>query len=78
MKSYRITRHVTSLGTAGFACTVMAIREDIAGVNEFGVRLCASSAEAEQAAHVLEAQVRDRVTSRGGVVVDGGAAATAH
>ena len=78
MKTYRITRQVTSLGTAGFACTVMAIREDVAGINEFGVRLCATSVEAECAADLLEAQVRDRVTARGGTVVGSRAVAPAH
>ena len=78
MKSYRIVRQVTSLGSAGFACTVMAIREDTAGKNEFGVRLCATSAEAERAGHLLEAEIRRSVIVRGGTVFDGGVLAQAH
>ena len=69
MSSYRITRQITSLGTAGYACTVMAIRDDTSGKNEFGIRLCSDRAEAERSARLLEGEILERVLARGGAVV---------
>lgn len=78
MSSYRITRQITSLGTAGYACTVMAIREDAAGKNEFGIRFCFDWAEAERVAHGLEAEIRGRVLARGDAVAGSAALTPAH
>lgn len=56
----------------------MAIREDTAGTNEFGMRLCATSAEAERATRTLEAEVRERVRLRGGAIANSREVAAAH
>ena len=68
--TYRIIRHITAFRTAGYACTVMAIRDDTAGKNEFATRLCTDRAEADSAAIVLEIELRERVRAKGGVIVD--------
>lgn len=65
MSSYRIIRSITPLIPEGFACTVMAVREDIAGHNEFDVRVCATAMEANIAADAMEAELRTRIASRG-------------
>ena len=78
MSSHRITRQITSLGTAGYACTVMAIRKDKAGKNEFAVRLCSTWAAAERAARLLEVDIRQRVLLQGGEVMGTRELAQAH
>ena len=70
MSTYRIIRHITEFRTAGYACTIMAIREDTAGKNECLTRLCADRTEAERAARLLEDQLRNQVRSRGDAIVD--------
>ncbi len=76
--TYRIIRHITSLRTAGYACTVMAIREDTDGKNEFATRLCSDWAEADRAAQALESEIRERIEARGGAVVNSEALASTH
>lgn len=75
---YRIIRHITSLRTAGYACTVMAIREDVAGKNEFATRLCSTRAEADRAAQLLESEIRERLVMRGGAVASNRTPAATH
>jgi hypothetical protein len=65
MSSYRIIRCITPLVPEGFACTVMGVREDMAGHNEFDVRVCATAIEANIAADAMEAEIRARIASRG-------------
>ena len=65
MSSYRIIRSITPLVPEGFACTVMAVRENVAGHNEFDVRVCATALEANIAADAMEAEIRARIASRG-------------
>ena len=65
MSSYRILRSITPLVPDGFACTVMGVREDLAGHNEFDVRVCATAMEANLAADAMEAEIRIRIASRG-------------
>jgi hypothetical protein len=77
MSSYQIIRQIT-LGTAGYACTVMAIRKDTAGTNEIRIRLCSSLPEAERASRILEDELSDRVVARGGAVVREREPAGAH
>ena len=68
MSSYRIIRSITPLVPEGFACTVMGVREDLAGHNEFDVRVCATAMEANLAADAMEAEIRSRIASRGELV----------
>ena len=68
MSSYRIIRCITPLVPEGFACTVMAVRENVAGHNEFDVRVCATAAEANLAADAMEAEMRVRIASRGELI----------
>lgn len=68
MSSYRIIRCITPLVPEGFACTVMAVRENVAGHNEFDVRVCATAMEANIAADAMEAEMRARIASRGEMV----------
>lgn len=68
MSSYRVIRCITPLVPEGFACTVMAVREDVAGHNEFDVRVCATAMEANLAADAMEAEMRARIASRGDLV----------
>ena len=68
MSSYRIIRSITPLVPEGFACTVMAVRENVAGHNEFDVRVCATALEANIAADAMEAEIRTRIASRGELV----------
>jgi len=65
MSSYRIIRCITPLVPEGFACTVMGVREDMAGHNEFDVRVCETAIEANIAADKMEAEIRTRIASRG-------------
>jgi hypothetical protein len=65
MSTYRIIRSITPLVPEGFACTVMAVRENAAGRNEFDVRVCATAIEANLAADAMEAELRARIASRG-------------
>jgi hypothetical protein len=69
MSRYRIIRQVTPAGHTGFACTVMAIREDTADRNEYLVRICATEDEARRTSHEIEALIRAQVEARGGTVV---------
>ena len=78
MNTYRIIRHITSLRTAGYACTVMAIREDTAGKNEFATRLCSNREEADRAAQLLESEIRKRLIARGAAVADSRVLEPAH
>ena len=65
MSTYRIIRSITPLVPEGFACTVMAVREDARGHNEFDVRVCGTALEANLAADAMEAEIRVRIASRG-------------
>ena len=65
MSTYRIIRCITPLVPEGFACSVMGVREDPAGHNEYGVRVCATAMEANIAADALEQEIRERITARG-------------
>jgi hypothetical protein len=68
MSTYRIIRSITPLVPEGFACTVMGVREDTAGRNEYGVRVCATALEANIAADALEREIRERIAARGEAV----------
>ena len=70
MSALRIIRQISPLGFAGYACTVMAVREDSAGKNEFGVRLRSTLAEAERAADALEGEIRARIVARGDSIAE--------
>jgi hypothetical protein len=67
---YQLIKQVNPLKSGEFACTVMAVRKTTAGRNEFAVTICASLQATEEAIKAMEAEVRDRVASSGGVIAD--------
>jgi hypothetical protein len=65
---YQIIKQVNPLKSGEYACTVMAVRKTTAGRNEFAVTICATLEATEKAIKSLEADVRSRVESTGGVI----------
>lgn len=68
MNRYTIIRSITPIGAGDFACTVMAVRQDIDGKNQFDVKICPSLEEAERIAETIERQLRERIQAHGDVV----------
>jgi hypothetical protein len=68
MHRYTIIRRITPLSSGDYACTVMAVRQDIEGRNQFDVKICADLAEAERTGEALERQIRESLAARGDVV----------
>jgi len=67
---YQLIKQINPLKSGEYACTVMAVRKSTAGRNEFAVTICPSYAATESAIKAMEADVRNRVASSGGVITD--------
>ena len=65
---YQIIKQVNPLKSGEYACTVMAVRKSTAGRNEFAVTICPSLEATQVAIRTMEAEVRSRVESTGGVI----------
>jgi hypothetical protein len=65
---YQIIKQVNPLKSGEYACTVMAVRKSTVGRNEFAVTICPSLEATRVAIKALEADVRSRVESTGGVI----------
>jgi hypothetical protein len=77
MHRYTIIRRVTPLVSGDYACTVMAVRQDPGGKNEFDVKICATLAEAENTCDAIERRIREQVEARGGVIAESSETSTA-
>ena len=67
---YQLIKQVNPLKSGEYACTVMAVRKTTAGRNEFAVTICPCLEATEGAIQAMEADVRNRVASTGGVIAD--------
>jgi len=65
---YQLIKQINPLKSGEFACTVMAVRKSTAGRNEFAVTVCPSFEATHGAIKAMEAEVRSRVESGGGVI----------
>lgn len=65
---YQLIKQVNPLKSGEYACTVMAVRKSTAGRNEFAVTICGSFEATHGAIQAMEAEVRGRVESAGGVI----------
>jgi hypothetical protein len=70
MNRYTIIRRITPLASGDFACTVMAVRQDIGGKNEYDVKICATLEEAHRTGDQVEQRIRQQIEMRGGVVAE--------
>jgi hypothetical protein len=65
MHRYTIIRRITPLASGDFACTVMAVRQQVEGKNQFDVKICPTLAEAERTGDALEREIRASLAARG-------------
>jgi hypothetical protein len=65
---YQLIKQINPLKSGEYACTVMAVRKTTSGRNEFAVTICPSLEATHGAIREMEADVRQRVESAGGVI----------
>ena len=67
---YQLIKQVNPLKSGEYACTVMAVRQDIEGKNEYDVKICATLEEAHRTGDQVEQRIRQQIEMRGGVVAE--------